>query len=368
MKRKEHVPLIDALRGLSCLGILLYHVRVDLWIGWWRIRSYPEEYSTFDQTAAWLSVPSPFLGYAILLFFLISGFCIHYPQTIGSRPNWKRYFLRRFFRIYPPYLIAVGLTAIITYMAHTQWGDNTWNLQRIFRVLTLTQNYPPDSGQLLSNPSLWTIPLEIEFYLLYPIAFICFSTVRSRILWLISLALCGWSIWLSNKGVIWPSFTALFFWPVWLLGAWLAQNYRDGRLRKVPVSLILAGAGLSMAFALTSKLQNWQPWLQYFLWTGFYLCLFGFTLRQSGVLEKQRRIHLPLMFLSWLGKISFSVYLIHFPLFKLVGYLHQSFFAGKPVNFLIPLAYLLLVCVLGRIFYQTVERPVHLWSKTRVGK
>ena len=368
MKRQERVPMIDALRGLSCLGILLYHVRVDLWIGWVRIRSYPNEYSSFAKAMAWLSVPTPFLGYAILLFFLISGFCIHYPQAAGSNPDWKNYFIRRFFRIYPPYLIALGLTALITYIAHVQWSDNTWDPERIWRVLTLTQNYPPGAGQLLSNPSLWTIPLEMEFYLLYPLAFLVFSRLRSPVLWLTSLSFCGCSIWLSYQGTTWTSFTALFFWPVWLLGTWLAQLYHDGMLKKIPLSLVLVVGAASLVFALASKLHHWQSWLQYFLWTGFYFCLFVFTIRQSGFLENKNCFRLPLGFLSWLGRISFSVYLIHFPLFKLMGYLHRSFFGEKPANFLFPLAYLLVACGLGWIFYRTIERPVHLWSKKRIGK
>jgi hypothetical protein len=40
---------------------------------------------------------------------------------------------------------------------------------------------------------------------------------------------------------------------------------------------------------------------------------------------------------SWIGKISFSLYLIHFPLFKLFGYLHRDIFGEKPANFLISL-------------------------------
>ena len=274
------------------------------------------------------------------LFSVMQFYCFSYPQTTGSSPKWKLYFLRRLFRIYPPYLIALGLTIIITYFAHTQWADETWDPERLWRVFTLTQNYPPGSGQLLSNPSLWTIPLEMEFYLLYPLAFVVFSSIRSPILWLTSLTLCSCSIWLSYQGVTWTSFTALFFWPVWLLGAWLAQLYQKGMLKKIPLSLVLTGGAVSLAFALASKLNHWQSWLQYFLWTSFYFSLFVLTLRQSKFLVKTNCIRLPLGFFSWLGRISFSVYLIHFPLFKLMGYLHLSFFGEKPANFLIPLAYL----------------------------
>ena len=49
MTQTCRIPVIDFLRGLSCLGVLLYHVRVELWIGWWRITSYPHEYSSFAK-------------------------------------------------------------------------------------------------------------------------------------------------------------------------------------------------------------------------------------------------------------------------------------------------------------------------------
>ena len=174
MGNSGRIPVIDFLRGLSCLGVLLYHVRVDLWIGWWRITSYPDEYSSFAKAMAWLSIPTPFMGYAVVLFFLISGFCIHYPNTSeNAKPCWKNYLIRRFWRIYPTYFIALVFTAVISFLCLTVWGDETWDVNRIFRVATLTQNYPPGSGQFLSNPSLWTIPLEIEFYLLAIVGFPC---------------------------------------------------------------------------------------------------------------------------------------------------------------------------------------------------
>ena len=68
---------------------------------------------------------------------------------------------------------------------------------------------------------------------------------------------------------------------------------------------------------------------------------------------------------SWIGKISFSLYLIHFPLFKLFGYLHREIFEEKPANFLISLIYLLPVILIARLFFRWVEDPIHQWSKKK---
>ncbi len=368
MKRDDRVPVIDLLRGLSCLGILLFHIRVDLWIGWWRIRHFPEEYSTFSKAIAWLSTPAPFLGYAILLFFLISGFCIHYPNTLpNSRPIWKTYFLRRCWRVCPPYFAALLVTMAVSYYCHIQWGDTTWDPGRIIRVATFSQNYPPGVGQFLSNPSLWTIPLEIEFYLLYPLAFSFFSQLRSWTLCALAFSLCGWSVFLNYQGTSWPSFTSLFFWPAWLLGAWVAQLYRDGKLSAIPLKLLLPAGGITLTLALAGRLNHWDSWIQYFLWIDFYLFLFIFSLANQQILNRIC-FSKVLRLLSWLGKISFSLYLLHFPLFKLFGYLHKEQFGEKPANFLVSVAYLIPVCLLASVFYHWIERPIHQWSKRRLAK
>ena len=46
-EKRNYVPVIDLLRGLSCLGVLFYHLRVDLWIGWHEIQNNPEKYSLY---------------------------------------------------------------------------------------------------------------------------------------------------------------------------------------------------------------------------------------------------------------------------------------------------------------------------------
>lgn len=364
MDKNQRIEVIDVLRGLSCFGILLYHVRIDLWVGWWHITSHSQEYSSFAKAMAWLSIPAPFLGYSILLFFLISGFCIHYPNTISStRPLWKTYLKGRFWRIYPTYLIAVIFTSLISYYCHTQWDDRTWSFERIFRVLTVSQNYPPGNSQFLSNPSLWTIPLEIEFYILYPLAFNFLSRFKFSHLLFLAVLISGISIFLSNQNKNWISFTAFFFWPSWLLGAWIATHYRRKNLLKLKNFSVYFPLILFLVIALISRMQKWESWMQHACWTGFYLFLMITFLRYEKHLKQG--FNLIFRIFAWLGKISYSLYLIHFPLFKLLGYLHIEAFGEKPANFFITLLYLIPVIFVAWLFFKYVEYPIHKWSKNR---
>lgn len=365
MNKTERIEVVDLLRGLSCLGVLLYHVRIDLWIGWWRITSYPQEYNSFAKAMAWLSIPTPFLGYAILLFFLISGFCIHYPNTLSScKPSWKIYFKRRFLRIYPTYLVAILLTSIISYYCHIKWDDDTWSFDRIFRVLTISQNYPPGNGQFLSNPSLWTIPLEIEFYGLYPLAFFLIVKFGISQLLVFSLCISCVAVFLTKQGIQWVSFTALLLWPSWVLGSWVAELHRKNKILKLKILTLCSALVLFLSFSLMSRLENWESYIQYSCWTGFYFTLLLTCLRIEKSLSKIREV-LIYKSLAWLGKISFSLYLVHFPLFKLLGYIHKDIFGQKPANFLISLFYLFPVIFLAWLFFKYIENPIHMWSKHR---
>ena len=100
-----------------------------------------------------------------------------------------------------------------------------------------------------------------------------------------------------------------------------------------------------------------------FVGLAFYFFLFVAVLRS----ESLPRIKESVIFrtLAWLGKISFSLYLIHFPLFKLLGYLHLELVGEKPANFLVSLMYLIPVIFLAWLFFKYVENPIHQWSKTR---
>ena len=86
-ENKKHFQWIDFLRGIAALGIVLFHVRVDLWVGWEAIHHTPGHFSKFDHLAALLALPTPFFGSAVMLFFLSAGFAFITLMRRGARWN-----------------------------------------------------------------------------------------------------------------------------------------------------------------------------------------------------------------------------------------------------------------------------------------
>lgn len=99
--KKESIS-INYLRGIAALAVALFHVRQFLWVGWENLKTNPNA-NNFDRICAVLSLPTPFGGAGVTLFFLISGFCIMLPYNSLSKKSFhlREYAARRFFRIYP---------------------------------------------------------------------------------------------------------------------------------------------------------------------------------------------------------------------------------------------------------------------------
>src|SRR5215469_16550516 len=95
---------VDQLRGAAALAVVLCHLSVSAYVN-----------TPSPGEAHWpmLGLVLGF-GYAgVPLFFVISGFCIHLPQAraraseAGAQPDWRQFFRRRFWRLYPPYAASI---------------------------------------------------------------------------------------------------------------------------------------------------------------------------------------------------------------------------------------------------------------------
>jgi peptidoglycan/LPS O-acetylase OafA/YrhL len=168
---RERLDVLDGLRGCAVLLVVWYHI--------WLVSGQGAGPLTFIAQAGYLGVD---------LFFFISGFCLYYPYARAARggtatPDIGHFFERRAMKIVPSYVIALVAFAIVYRAQFASPGDAVWQL-----VAHLTFIHPLDQATFgsISGP-LWTIGIEVQFYLLFPLIVIGF--MRSPVIGYLALAL-----------------------------------------------------------------------------------------------------------------------------------------------------------------------------------
>lgn len=168
--------MVDALRGIAALLVVIYHARADYWIGVYR--SWAQNGLSADPTV-WLgyaTYPFSYGWFGVQIFFVLSGYCIHRRFAFGMAASrdisvdWRRFFIRRFLRIYPIYIAALLCTALIDYYYLKQGGElavGELSLSAFWAsVFTLQGIAAPMFG---SNTVFWTLSIEMHLYLFYPL-------------------------------------------------------------------------------------------------------------------------------------------------------------------------------------------------------
>ena len=116
------------------------------------------------------------------VFFVISGFLI--SASYEKTKSLKTYFTNRALRIFPALWICLAFS-ILTVLVFgkvnfIQWKVIPW----LFAQLSFLQFYNPDFlrsfGTGVLNGSLWTISVELEFYILLPLLYFFFRAEKSR--------------------------------------------------------------------------------------------------------------------------------------------------------------------------------------------
>lgn len=115
-----------------------------------------------------------YADFAVDAFFVVSGYLVY--GSFDNSPQLKGFYIKRFFRIYPLYLVMILLQMLVMLMLlgkEAQIGDT---LKYLGSNLVFANFISPDIGGLLAgqhnpaiNPSLWTLKIEAGFYLLVPL-------------------------------------------------------------------------------------------------------------------------------------------------------------------------------------------------------
>jgi peptidoglycan/LPS O-acetylase OafA/YrhL len=325
---KARVQGLDSIRFICALVVVLFHFGLIS-------RSY---FGTDPRGLA--AVSRAILGClfdgpaAVIVFFVISGFCIHFPFRQDPSVNIASYYSRRLIRIGAPALVALCL----------------WNWVGV-------RLEPQDAGIF------WSIICEVEYYLLYPVLL----RLRLRFGWwplILVGQLFAYGLALSHLQEIdkvvggYPAF-GLWNWviglPCWLIGCWLAEVFE----RFPQPSAALVWLSRTCVFGASVVLQALRfHGGSVYLSNAFTLNLFAMAVCFWLGLEIAYRREKPApRVLEWAGKWSYSLYLMHpaVPgLLALQVWLRPALFSPRG-NLLAILCSLM--AAYG--FYLLIEAPFH---------
>ncbi|HEV8184352.1 MAG TPA: acyltransferase [Chthoniobacterales bacterium] len=309
-----HLLRIDVLRAVAILSVFLLH-----WFGQaygtdhlnWNglLRDPASAPSTsfiafFPLSFGWMGVP---------LFFVISGFCIHASALKNNELRVGRFFWRRFWRIYPPYLAAL-IFAIFISQTDITTADGQGQL---WSHLLLIHNFRADWIFAL-NGVFWSLAVEAQLYLLYPLLWqlrvrwgIAGALKLTLLLSVVGRVLCAVFLTRWDQELSGPMWTSpLFLWFDWTLGAFLAERYLAGAVA------FPKGAFLRWIAFVVLVISTFAKPTAIFT---FSLASVFFALAAESYLRREKAVGVVERWLVPLGLCSYSFYLIHYPLVRIIA-------------------------------------------------
>jgi peptidoglycan/LPS O-acetylase OafA/YrhL len=350
-------PLVG-IRGVATVWVVLFHL-------------HPLLYRLLPGTRA----AEDFLNSAMLavdFFFILSGFIITYRYldqlSSPSREHIGRYLALRFARIWPVH--AVALLALVAYhrwsvgnLGYGLESDNV-NLKNVLLNLVMWQQLPP--GTPINLPS-WSLAPEFGAYFAFPIMAIALVRIRS---WRFAFAAAAVVLVLGATR-LWFLYEALgpsggsSYWVPWLriatcftVGCLLNVGWRllPERLRRGrgwDVTAMVAMVAVLVTVAIVERGEEFRvPLATYPFLALTVLACAGSTGVVARLLGSRP--------VEWSGRVSYSVYLTHFPVIVIANsYLlrHGALGLSRVERGLLILGVLVVVLVVGVATYHLVEEP-----------
>lgn len=338
---------LDAIRIVLALVVAFSH---GFGVHFQQVLDKPTMLATPLGTLAWVLAGNLYNGQAaVIVFFIISGFCIHYPYAAGRRPETVGFLSRRYIRIGLPLAACLSV------------GSFCFDIEPLAYV------------------GIWSLLCEIVYYTLYPLL----HRVRARLaswmpLYAAALLIAGGTLLLSRKPLAsepgrlmdFPAYgtlvTAVIGLPIWLLGCHLAETdwssvracASRNRIWRYRSAILFASIALSVL-----KFHGHRIWgrdLPYYLSLHLFAVPAFFWVRQEIAGYRDGPVS---RMLEWGGKWSYSLYIFHplalaaLPVSRLGPRLAaMSHLAGAALELTILLAG-------AYLFYAAVERPSHLLAR-----
>ena len=348
MDYRGYRPDVDGLRGVAILAVLLYHYRVP-------------------------GIHGGFVG--VDIFFVFSGFLISrnvFHDIQAGTWSYARFYTRRARRLFPA-LFATLVLSFIAAVVLLMPNDLEWFATTALHSAVSTSNllywlelgyFGPDAGRTALLHT-WSLSVEEQFYLIWPLLMLLMLGRGRRgpaPLVLTLLAAGAASVWAAQWLLQSDARAAFYLMPFRIIEfaaggllVWLPRLSR--RWLWAEEALLLAGLGVLLGVTLTYRSTMPYPGVNALLPTlGAALAIYAGQAPRAGLLLRNAA-------LVWIGLISYSLYLVHWPLLVFTEVTLLRPIAGVEIPLLLSAAIALaalMVHFIERPFREAPRRPVHL--------
>lgn len=344
--RHRQYSTLDGMRGVAALSIVVLHIPHFL-LGW--------------------HLPSSFLG--VDLFFILSGFVLAnaYEERFGKDLGIAAFFRLRVIRLYPLYMLSIGLGIVVALLAlrfggvSVQWTSSLLAASVPLSAFMLpTPQFGETDVLYPLNPVLWSIFFELLINILY----VVFWRFLKRDAALVAVVVAS-ALALVVYGVLVGSMDAGYGWRTFAGGlARVSFSFFMGvlicRRLKKPARHSNAGALAILCAVLAAFAYDGAVVYQ-------LLCiLIAFPLVVMAAIHVEPTAFLRRWF-ALLGLSSYAIYVIHKPLYQLVLGASMKTLPVTPESLgpwigIVYIVALLFFCVLLNRIY---DLPVRHWLAVR---
>jgi len=350
-----HFTGLDAVRGCACMVVLLYHCLyamppaglAPLLNSNW---GYPIRLVTNGEAA-------------VILFFWLSGYVLALPFFRGPAPGYVSFLVKRFCRLYIPFAAVVGLATLayhtvgvkpdladINPMLNLQYERLTgvW-LTGHFLVLGRSEDIDIDTV-------VWTLVHEMRISLIFPLlVLLCRYRGLAIALALVDLGIAHFLLIQQGASEPWvvDRFSTSMLWtmsfvPHFIGGILLCRSSDRIRSFLRGTSFGVRVAALAAAVTLLVLPQSYM----FFSLTLLYGLSAAVIMMLSFDLAFLNRL-LDTRLLQGLGRISYSIYLVHIPVLLVTGYVMAKNYSYTIVG----AAAFAGSLVIAALFHRAVEQP-----------
>ncbi len=288
---------------------------------------------------------------AVLAFIVLSGYCIHRNGLRRKSMDVASYAIRRFFRIYPVYVAAIGVgVSFVIFLGPTFEGyrkivstDAVSASCILIKSLGLSIFSPTFvECAYQGNAPLRTVAVEMWLYALYPIILMLMAFVNSRVLLAITSAIVVAGVAMVTEwrwtGMWWHNDSLIGYVAYWWIGAKALDPAFSKRLRDWRVFSALLVTWLAISFLVYGD-ANAAPAL-------IEARKIVFALMLAAYLPVIDRLNIEFKYSETLGRAGYSIYAFHKPVVALMIVL------GSPWYLTCLTAY-----IAGLIMFFLIENP-----------